>query len=694
MRIFLAFLVAEFVWLLTLTAHTVADEFIADAPDWAAGAPVYERNEARLDQVTAGLYFLLLDRQVRWTREEETSFRRVAYEITDRSGLEEGARILWTFDPSHESVKFHSIAVVRDGVRSDRLQSTAIRSYRREEELNQGIVDGHLTLHADLTDIRVGDTIEYELSTVSKPQLDLGQLDLRFYLAWETPIAVQRYRVLVPDGVELNIRNYDVENEPARWTENGMSVLEWTARDLEPVPFEADQPDWNISGAVMMSNTQSWREVSRLLAPHYLGRQDLPEEFVARVDEIAQNHSGVPDRVTEALRLIQDSIRYVGNEIGPGAYVPRSPANTVRNGYGDCKDKTLLLIAALARLGIDAVPALVHLTKGHGLEERLPSLFSFNHVIARVEVNGETFWLDPTISHQGGRIPDIATPDYGHALQISGTGADLEPIPVPAPETPGVRVEETVTFPRETSHVEFDVLTRYTAARADDFRWRLKNSSRSQLERDYLNYYEKQFPGLEPAGELLVEDDRDANVITIQEHYMLSLEALHKDDFGKTFPLRGYTVNVLTELAARGRTQPAKLSYPVFREHEIKLFGLPARYLPLDDVVEDNDYFRFRMHSKAEGFSLQVFWQIQTKRRMIEAGDVAQHATNVNKVTNNLSWTYDFQSETEAIEEVRSVFNKGIFVMVLLGLLALPVLIFGWTRRTSHSDDTGIAPPD
>src|SRR3546814_13646976 len=93
------------------------------------------------------------------------------------------------------------------------------------------------------------------------------------------------------------------------------------------------------------------------------------------------------DRVTEVTRYIQDNIRYVGEEMGEGSYVPRRPALVLERGYGDCKDKSLLLAVALRRVGIDAVPALVSTSPGFDLPDR-KSVVSGKRVSVRVDLGG------------------------------------------------------------------------------------------------------------------------------------------------------------------------------------------------------------------------------------------------------------------------------------------------------------------
>src|SRR3546814_1971622 len=60
----------------------------------------------------------------------------------------------------------------------------------------------------------------------------------------------------------------------------------------------------------------------------------------------------------------------------------------------------------LARLGIAARPALVSSVFGDLLQDRLPTLGAFDHVIVEATIDGTDYWLDGTTA--GTHIEDLA----------------------------------------------------------------------------------------------------------------------------------------------------------------------------------------------------------------------------------------------------------------------------------------------
>ena len=90
--------------------------------------------------------------------------------------------------------------------------------------------------------------------------------------------------------------------------------------------------------------------------------------------------------------------------LGESSHRPASPNEVLRRRFGDCKDKSLLLITLLRELGIDSKPVLLQIGRHMGLEKTLPSPQFFDHAIVQAALNGKTFFLDPTRLGQRGLL--------------------------------------------------------------------------------------------------------------------------------------------------------------------------------------------------------------------------------------------------------------------------------------------------
>ena len=116
-------------------------------------------------------------------------------------------------------------------------------------------------------------------------------------------------------------------------------------------------------------------------------------------------------------------MRYAFVGMNLGGYVPAAADVTWQRRFGDCKGKSVLLLALLHQLGIEAEPVLVSTGLGDGLDQQLPML-TFDHAIVRAQIGGKVYWLDGT--RTGDRaLDDIAIPNFRWVLPLRPTGAKL-----------------------------------------------------------------------------------------------------------------------------------------------------------------------------------------------------------------------------------------------------------------------------
>jgi len=187
---------------------------------------------------------------------------------------------------------------------------------------------------------------------------------------------------------------------------------------------------------VLIGTGRSWKQVSRDYS-----RLTDEAASTAGLDEAIREvraAKSARDKVEVATRIARDDVRYTGVEFGMQRIVPHAPGDVLKLGYGDCKDKALLIVSLLGAAGIEAHPALLWAGYGPGdADPDFPSLDWFNHAI--VHVPGLDLWIDPTSRFSPvGKLPGS---DQGRwALPISARGEDL----VRTPFTGGLYRESRV----------------------------------------------------------------------------------------------------------------------------------------------------------------------------------------------------------------------------------------------------------
>lgn len=92
---------------------------------------------------------------------------------------------------------------------------------------------------------------------------------------------------------------------------------------------------------------------------------------------------------------VQRQCRYLGLFDGLGGLIPEPASSTHERGYGDCKGLSVLLIAMLRAVDIDAWPALVRTASAGPYATAVPNMAQFNHFIVWADDGAGGMWLDP-----------------------------------------------------------------------------------------------------------------------------------------------------------------------------------------------------------------------------------------------------------------------------------------------------------
>jgi len=109
-----------------------------------------------------------------------------------------------------------------------------------------------------------------------------------------------------------------------------------------------------------------------------------------------------------------------------GGYQPRPASESLRKGYGDCKDKSALLKALLASIGIRSHLLIVNSNDRDAVDRDWPSTRYFNHCVAAIEVD-DSIEASAIVEHEAlGRLlivdPTWNTSPFGEIPQEAQGG--------------------------------------------------------------------------------------------------------------------------------------------------------------------------------------------------------------------------------------------------------------------------------
>ena len=487
----------------------------APLPDWvereAYSVAASARDDAYVDN---GLCRILYESQVNFDGGGFANYIRTVQRVVTRTGAEKAAQFSVEFDPSHQRVDVHFVRVLRADAQIDHADAGSLQLLRRETRLERLALDGRLTATLLIPDLRIDDALDVSFTVYSNNPILGGR-----YTGWLgfnalAPWMEVRHRLVRSAQREVFQKTF---NDPPHClidTKEGIIDTTWHLAGQPRLDAEDFTPPWHIQvPAVQFTEFSDWRQVAQLFLPYYAG-STLPAELSTELDRLARTFIDPADRAAEWLRFVQRQLRYFALALGEGGLVPRGLDAIWASRFGDCKDATRLFLAGAEKLGIDACAALTSTTHGLALAGFLPSPSVFNHCIVRLRLNGKTYWLDPTMPRQEGRLEVIYQPHAGWALPLTADTHDLERQQNDDLVHWRHSEQEVRLGPKRDSPASLKLRMDHYSFGADSLRHRIENEGHTKYSEQVLNELREVWPDIVETAPLALQDDQADNRLT------------------------------------------------------------------------------------------------------------------------------------------------------------------------------------
>lgn len=475
-----------------------ADKPIMAPPaDWVKPVAIPAKPE-KADE--APIRILLADQQSKLEPGRVTSYVDIAMLIQTPEGLQAGNLSL-PWNPETNEITVHKVLVHRDGKVIDILAGgQTFTVVRREPNLENATLDGMLTANIQPEGLQVGDVLEYAVTVSSADPIFKDHAE-EMGAAWNgLPFGRAHMSVQWPSSMAVAVRQIGAL-PPLKAVKTGnMTRVELSLDNVQPtLPPRLAPARYTVGRLVEFSDFKSWSDVGALMAPLYAKASVIPAQGPLR-DEVEKIKAASTDpvkRTEAALALVQDRVRYVALLMGTGGYVPATAEETWGRRYGDCKAKSALLLAMLKELGVDAEPVAANVLSGDGIDQRLPMVGLFNHVLVRAHVGGADYWLDGT--RQGDTsLARLRVPDFSWGLPLVAQGAALVrmvPKPLEKPDTDmeiAIDARQGITLP-----APIKVTNRLRGDAALTTRQALAGMTEAQRDQALRNYWKGQLKDIE-----------------------------------------------------------------------------------------------------------------------------------------------------------------------------------------------------
>lgn len=518
----------------------------------------------------------ILSVQQRYTPQSTKAYHRFRSTFQSTQAVLSNDSFYILIDPTYQHVVVHHVDVYRDDEVIKYFPEMQFQSSRLEPDRVRGIYDNRVLFAYFMPDLRAGDTLDIAYTIHGRPP-EIGKnfaatLDLHYVL----PAKYMLHRILVREGVNASVRAEGGAQDPRIQTQSGQREYRWEQRNTNPPEIVETAPLWHASAPrAHITTFQTWEEVGALLAPYYaLPDQQANYWTVRAAKGILEEHSTDKAQARAALDYVQKTFRHLESSPTVSGYVPRKFNTILQTGFGDSKDLVLVLRALLAQLDIEAAPVFVNTALRGDVRRFAPRHDVFNHVVLRVSIDGEDYFVDPARDVQLGTLDTLAQPDFALGLDIASPSRGLIALNPPAAEWDRV-TNTTFTIEDGSPDIAFAVTTVSYGALADLLNGVFKSQGTGPFEKDYLAYFADQYAKLDQDGYLSVSVDEEEARFRITARYRIR-DAWTPDKTGtrETFealPLMLY--EELPPIVGGARQHPYDLAHPM-RAKDVLFFQL------------------------------------------------------------------------------------------------------------------------
>jgi transglutaminase-like putative cysteine protease/tetratricopeptide (TPR) repeat protein len=570
-----------------------------------------------------------------------TVYTHRAIQVNDAAMLSSIGQYGIYFQPDYQKLTLHRLRVIRGNQTIDKLASAEVRFLQRERELESGIYTGLINAVIVTDDVRVGDILDIAYSTVGENPVFGNQFFDAAYWDISYPVARRRITLNVPAGREVNYKMVGdaltSQITPKVTADGNRRLHRFEAKDLPASDVEPNVPGHVHSLRwLQLSEFKSWSDVNKWALKLF----DAPVSDAAwtQLSAVTRGASSKKEMVSKALEFVQNDIRYLSISLGENSHRPFSPDTVLKRRYGDCKDKSLMLVTMLRKLGIQADPVLVSSGRKGGLEDMLPSPAFFDHAIVRVVLDGKTYFLDPTRLGQYGDIDRMGQVHAG--VQVLVVAADtLNITRIPAAATADLITSkrfENVTMTDLSLPAQMGVRLHYVGVDAEGLRVALGGMSSAQIRKAYESLLSKRYPTAQMVEVPRLADDRKTNQFIVELTFSIPdfLEATKTHWTAQYLPFRASELFFAPENL--NRVSPVVISAGrKFNHYEFDV-TLPqdvvAKYKPEESSL-DSPAFAYHETLSFVGNKIRAVVDLETKAEYIGAEQVKSYVSNLRKLS-------------------------------------------------------------
>lgn len=351
--------------------------------------------------------------KVLWTR-------YLLYKVLTQKGAQQWAVLSSSWEPWHdERPTLRARVITPDYVVHPLDPATITDAPARDTD--DSVFSDRRVIRAPLPAIAPGSLVEDEETYPESSVYFAAGSVHRFYFGFSAPLHHARLTLEAPSTLPLRYTTQLLPDlKPERTESNGLVHIVF---DVGPLDSFSDvdpglPSDVPAFPNVTFSTGSSWQSIAEQYSQ--IVDKQIAVDLGPLVARLTSGKKPRDEKAAAILQYVSREVRYTGVEFADAAIIPRSPNETLTRKYGDCKDKSSLLVALLRAAKIPAYLALLNVGSRTDVTPDLPGMGMFDHAIVYAPGSPD-LWIDATDEYA--RLGQLPAGDQDRFALVARAGA-------------------------------------------------------------------------------------------------------------------------------------------------------------------------------------------------------------------------------------------------------------------------------
>jgi transglutaminase-like putative cysteine protease len=373
----------------------------------------------------------ILEREVTIELKDQSHWKetsRSKIEILTYSGKKKNSEIKLSYNPAWQNIELTKAVVTQPDGTVKEISAEEMNLMDASWVASAPRYPTEKILVANLPGVEIGSILEYEfVSTVKgKPFFSTTQL-----FNSHEPMDSKTLTITAPDSLNLQVLNTGIQEN--KTTSNGTITYTWSMKNQSAVNKEESLPPWWTFNPALFVSTSDWKTYSKNVLSHLLKATDNQSATKALAQQLTAGVNNDREKVISMRNWVAENLRPAGPGLTSLPLSSITPSDhTVDEGYGNNPDRMVVLYSLLKAAGfkpdfiLSGSLSLIPETAEPILS--IPSRNAFNTVLLKVEIDGETLYLNGSSQYA-----ELGTSAFDHRPMLDLNTGRIETISV-APE--------------------------------------------------------------------------------------------------------------------------------------------------------------------------------------------------------------------------------------------------------------------